>query len=632
LENYAGEQTNISSPPLFIRKPSVSEPGEFDIDRYDFHLRLQSPCIDAGDPNEACFEPNSSRVNIGAYGNTFEAAKGTYTTEYPAVNTDIMIADNTATILDFQGKTGTVAFQDLSMGVNSEVYISNQQNTDSIIFNNIYTPPAGKFDNSFVRIQTLDENTPVQNLVVKAIADINNTDMYNFMLTSSGANSEITVNNSTFFADYIPHNTTPYAIDIIDGSIINIDNSRFIDYEGGIRINPFADPLNKQKASGRLSNNSISFEPTSSSKDTKAAKQIGIEISGANMDVEENEIEGGDEGIVMKAGSSGRITNNSISFEPTSSTKKGNIKKGIVISGNSDAYEIAENVFQNDDWENTNDIIGIEIDNSKAKILYNILYSGSYDSGPRTGVKLIYAQDSTSVVNNTIYGGYEAFNNTPSGSKIDIVNNIFWTDDSTSVTAAVNDTTDLRFYNNCIMKGLPSGITGSNNFNIDPEIQLAWAEDFTLSSTSPCINAGRIIDGTHSFASAKTQYFYYGTAPDIGAEEFYQELKAPENISTSVSGSDFTFSWDAVDGFNEYVVYSSDDPYGTFTVETVTTNLSYTASLDNSKKFYYVVASNGSKSLFYTNNNSTKRSATKKTKVDLRTRSENFRINKRAAR
>jgi hypothetical protein len=53
------------------------DPHFADAERGDFHLRTWSPCIDAGDPGSAFEnepEPNGGRVNMGAYGNTPEAA------------------------------------------------------------------------------------------------------------------------------------------------------------------------------------------------------------------------------------------------------------------------------------------------------------------------------------------------------------------------------------------------------------------------------------------------------------------------------------------------------------------------------------------------------------------------------
>ncbi len=63
---YAG-QGNVDADPMFFL-PSADEP--------DLHLCAFSPCVDAGDPfsdysNEP--EPNGGRINMGAYGGTWEA-------------------------------------------------------------------------------------------------------------------------------------------------------------------------------------------------------------------------------------------------------------------------------------------------------------------------------------------------------------------------------------------------------------------------------------------------------------------------------------------------------------------------------------------------------------------------------
>lgn len=66
-----GGTGNISNDPLFV------DPNNPDPNKIDFHLSINSPCIDAGDPaseysNEP--EPNGDWINMGCYGNTSEAA------------------------------------------------------------------------------------------------------------------------------------------------------------------------------------------------------------------------------------------------------------------------------------------------------------------------------------------------------------------------------------------------------------------------------------------------------------------------------------------------------------------------------------------------------------------------------
>lgn len=67
VENWtAGGEGNTRFCPYFL-----------DAEKGDFHLRSWSPCIDSGDPNSPFSEepqPNGQRVDMGAYGNTAEAA------------------------------------------------------------------------------------------------------------------------------------------------------------------------------------------------------------------------------------------------------------------------------------------------------------------------------------------------------------------------------------------------------------------------------------------------------------------------------------------------------------------------------------------------------------------------------
>lgn len=79
---------NIDDNPLFVKlgcwfdandlnaQTGPDDPNAIWIEA-DYHLLPDSPCIDAGDPNSEYLlepEPNGGRINIGAYGNTPEAA------------------------------------------------------------------------------------------------------------------------------------------------------------------------------------------------------------------------------------------------------------------------------------------------------------------------------------------------------------------------------------------------------------------------------------------------------------------------------------------------------------------------------------------------------------------------------
>ncbi|NOR44852.1 MAG: S8 family serine peptidase [Candidatus Delongbacteria bacterium] len=69
----------------------------------------------------------------------------------------------------------------------------------------------------------------------------------------------------------------------------------------------------------------------------------------------------------------------------------------------------------------------------------------------------------------------------------------------------------------------------------------------------------------------------------------------PMNIITSISGTDLVVDWDVSADATGYDVYSSDDPYGTFTFVTSVGTNQYTVAADQAKLFYYIVATNSTK-------------------------------------
>jgi len=69
----------------------------------------------------------------------------------------------------------------------------------------------------------------------------------------------------------------------------------------------------------------------------------------------------------------------------------------------------------------------------------------------------------------------------------------------------------------------------------------------------------------------------------------------PSNVTTSVSGTDLTISWTASANATSYDVYSSTEPYGTYTLETNVATTSYTTTYTAARKFWYVVGKNATK-------------------------------------
>ncbi len=81
--------------------------------------------------------------------------------------------------------------------------------------------------------------------------------------------------------------------------------------------------------------------------------------------------------------------------------------------------------------------------------------------------------------------------------------------------------------------------------------------------------------------------------------EYRIPVEAPTNLALSVSGSDVIITWNAVTGAAGYLVYSSADPYGVFSLdETGAFNgTQWTAPMNGTKMFYYVIATNETKAI-----------------------------------
>jgi len=68
---------------------------------------------------------------------------------------------------------------------------------------------------------------------------------------------------------------------------------------------------------------------------------------------------------------------------------------------------------------------------------------------------------------------------------------------------------------------MPDGATGHHNINADPEFVDAANYDFSLSETSPCIDAGvASLDAGGITLIDLDPSQYNGAAPDIGALEY----------------------------------------------------------------------------------------------------------------
>ncbi|MDX9782985.1 MAG: matrixin family metalloprotease [Bacteroidales bacterium] len=82
------------------------------------------------------------------------------------------------------------------------------------------------------------------------------------------------------------------------------------------------------------------------------------------------------------------------------------------------------------------------------------------------------------------------------------------------------------------------------------------------------------------------------------------DLGTPTNVTIQRDSTDTTLSWDFVPGATEYKVYASEDPYGTFTLDTTGSWISDTVwqkADPGDKYFYYIVAASATKEIIDNN-------------------------------
>ncbi|MDD3044000.1 MAG: hypothetical protein PHF33_00890 [Candidatus Delongbacteria bacterium] len=125
---------------------------------------------------------------------------------------------------------------------------------------------------------------------------------------------------------------------------------------------------------------------------------------------------------------------------------------------------------------------------------------------------------------------------------------------------------------NTISGSIP--VSGSDNFTVGFDTSGLTQGDYTASIYLNSIYSNVIVPVTLS----------------VGAQQDIPSV--PSNITFTISGSDLTIDWDISPSATSYDVYSSDDPYGTFSLEQNVTINQITLPAVMSKKFYYIIAKN----------------------------------------
>jgi len=168
------------------------------------------------------------------------------------------------------------------------------------------------------------------------------------------------------------------------------------------------------------------------------------------------------------------------------------------------------------------------------------------------------------IVNNQI--GLEASNS----SFIDVYNSILY-----------HNTFESYIYEDGLIQinysTVESGYNGEGNIDADPIFTDADNGDYTLQPESPCIDAGTADidgDGIEDISN------YFGTAPDMGAYEFYIAITG---LQYTIDNASVNLEWDSIENFQYYKLERSTDSL--FITDVETNYLQYNNYTDNDLEF-----------------------------------------------
>ena len=150
-----------------------------------------------------------------------------------------------------------------------------------------------------------------------------------------------------------------------------------------------------------------------------------------------------------------------------------------------------------------------------------------------------------------------------------LTNSIIWGNDPTQIQGFGTPTITYS--------DIQGGWEGDGNIDTDPLFVDADNGDYTLQQESPCIDAGTAdIDGDGNEDITN----YFGTAPDMGAYEFYIAITG---LQYTIENASVNLEWDSIENFQYYKLERSTDSLFITGVET--NYLQYNTYTDNDLEF-----------------------------------------------
>ncbi len=167
----------------------------------------------------------------------------------------------------------------------------------------------------------------------------------------------------------------------------------------------------------------------------------------------------------------------------------------------------------------------------KTRIKNSLFYNNFTQYGSGGAIESMGYGSSFYLINSTIYGN-EARGGDGGGVYLtytiaEIVNSIIWGNNGMYSNNIYLDFDSSAKINYCDTP-MPDGVTGSNNINADPLFTDTNNLDFSLTPHSPCVDSATDLYIANGDTLVNITE-YYGSAPDIGAYEFYPPGEISEN-------------------------------------------------------------------------------------------------------
>lgn len=571
---------NISANSLYQRSVDYygCEPYENYL-RGDYHISLESPCVDAGDPKTISVEPDSTRVNIGAWGNTDEATTSKYETIVYTESRDILVKSGETVLLDCRNSSKETTLNEVIVEDGGDLFIASSLNYPEIYIKTLETYGKKIGDQYTTRIQRmaiLEQSEVPFNIVNIENINCAGVEFNNMAVNVNSQVSSNLIDSRVYVYDY-NENLTGVQISSPDFDVTGNTVDNF-----GIGIYYHPQTKFDKATKGRIANNTVSFDADVATKGETKAK--GIKVEGCDAQVTGNTINNPNEGVEASS-SSGRIANNTVSFDADVATKGAILKRAVYLFGGA-YYEVDHNTIKCEDIL-TQQIRAIDVTDSYINAHYNIISFGAgYDPKLfRCGFYTYNLLDNSIFINNTVFNSNYGISDSYTPYYIKLFNNIFYGPAETNITG---NRTNLVLYNNDIVGNINWEAVKDEYGTIyeDPQFQSSKINDYYLWRDSGCIDTGRFEPGYHTY-----NVNFYGSAPDIGAVEFYQQSSfySPQNVSCTADSTVMTLTWSAVPDAVSYNIYQSLNPYGTFEFVKNTSETYWSASTSGSAKYFYYV-------------------------------------------